>query len=73
MRTLDTVAIILMIIGGLNWALVGLFRFDLVAALLGRGTLFSRVVYTVVGLCAAYRMAQWKAIQRRLAIEAITS
>ena len=47
---MDTIALILSIIGSLNWGLVGIFRFDLVAWLFGgQGSLFSRIVYTLVG------------------------
>lgn len=45
-------ALILTIIGGLNWGLVGLFGFDLVAYLFGPMTMLSRIVYTLVGLSA---------------------
>lgn len=51
---LGTVAMILLIVGGLNWGLVGLFNFDLVAAIFGAGSVLSRVVYVVVGLSALY-------------------
>ena len=54
MNTADWIAMSLLIIGGLNWGLVGLFNFDLVAALFGEMSLLSRVVYTVVGLSAMY-------------------
>ena len=48
---MDTLALILSIIGSLNWGLVGIFQFDLVAWLFGgTGSLLSRLVYTVVGL-----------------------
>ena len=51
MNTLHWLALILVIIGALNWGLVGLFQFDLVAALFGgQASPLSRVVYTVVGL-----------------------
>jgi len=50
----DWIAVTLLIIGGLNWGLVGLFGFDLVAALFGEMSLLSRIVYTVVGLSALY-------------------
>jgi len=50
---LDWIALILLIIGGLNWGLVGLFSFDLVAAIFGEGIL-SRIIYTLVGLAAIY-------------------
>lgn len=54
MKTTRTVALILVIIGGLNWALVGLFNFDLVAAIFGDMSVVSRVVYILVGLAAIY-------------------
>jgi len=54
MRTIKIIAIILVIIGGLNWGLVGLFNFDLVAAIFGSMTVISRIVYTLVGLSAVY-------------------
>ena len=48
---MDRIALLLTIIGGINWGSVGLFRFDLVAWLFGgSGSLFSRLIYTVVGL-----------------------
>ena len=52
---MDTVALILSIIGCLNWGLVGIFQFDLVAWLFGGvGSLFSRLVYTIVGLAGPW-------------------
>jgi len=51
MNTLHWLALVLVIIGALNWGLVGLFQLDLVAALFGgQGSPLSRVVYTLVGL-----------------------
>lgn len=58
MMTSDKVALSLLIIGGLNWALVGLFQFDLVAfAFGGSGSLISRLVYTLVGLAAVWSVS----------------
>lgn len=54
MNALDWVAMILLIVGGVNWALVGLFDYDLVARILGAGTMATRIVYIVVGLAAVY-------------------
>lgn len=54
LNVLDWIALILVIIGGLNWGLVGLFNFDLVAAIFGDMSAVSRVVYTLVGLGALY-------------------
>ncbi|MGM9538411.1 MAG: DUF378 domain-containing protein [Candidatus Onthomonas sp.] len=52
---LDKIALILAIIGGLNWGLIGLFRFDLVAFLLGgSGSLLSRIVYVLVAIAAIW-------------------
>lgn len=51
MRTLQKIALVLVIIGALNWGLIGLFKFDLVAAIFGGQTAFlSRLVYGLVGL-----------------------
>ena len=51
MPTLHWIALLLVIIGALNWGLVGLFQFDLVAALFGgQGALLSRLVYVLVGI-----------------------
>ena len=48
---MDTIALILSIIGSINWGLVGIFQFDLVAWLFGgQGSVVSRIIYTVVGL-----------------------
>ncbi|RZL33547.1 MAG: DUF378 domain-containing protein [Rubrivivax sp.] len=59
---LDWVALVLMIVGGLNWGLVGLFQFDLVAAIFGTMTGAARAVYTLVGIAAVYGLviaARW--------------
>ncbi|WP_051780773.1 DUF378 domain-containing protein [Janthinobacterium agaricidamnosum] len=53
-NALDWVALILLIVGGLNWALVGLFNIDLVARILGDMTTASRIIYVLVGLAAVY-------------------
>ena len=52
---MDTLALILVIIGALNWGLVGLFQFDLVASLFGgmSGT-FARIIYTLVGVAGVW-------------------
>ena len=68
MKRLNALAAILTIVGGLNWGLVGLFKFDLVAAIFGMSfgevNLASRVVYTLVGLSAAYLATQVPALVR---------
>jgi uncharacterized protein len=65
MRTIDAIAAVLVVVGALNWGLVGLARFDLVAALLGHGSILSSLVYTLVGLAGAFQAVQYRAIQKR--------
>lgn len=54
MGAVDWIAMVLLIVGGLNWGLVGLFNFDLVATLFGEMSALARVVYVLVGLSALY-------------------
>lgn len=54
LNALDLIAFVLVIVGGLNWGLVGVFGFDLVAAIFGAMTVVSRIVYTLVGIAAIY-------------------
>jgi uncharacterized membrane protein YuzA (DUF378 family) len=56
MRILNTVTLVLLIVGGLNWGLVGLFGFDLVAALFGAMSPLSRLVYALVGASALWQL-----------------
>jgi uncharacterized protein len=65
MKTMDVVAAILVVVGALNWGLVGAARTDLVALLFGVGSPLSSAVYVGVGLAGLYQAVQWKAIQRR--------
>ena len=59
MRTIHIVTHILLIIGGLNWLLVGAFQFDLVAALFGGpDALIARIVYILVGLSAIWQISR---------------
>ncbi|MFC1756752.1 DUF378 domain-containing protein [Patescibacteria group bacterium] len=54
LNVLDWILLILVVIGGLNWGLVGIFNFDLVATIFGDMSILSRIVYTLVGLSAIY-------------------
>lgn len=57
-ETMDRLALLLVIIGALNWGLIGLFQFDLVAALFGgQASWLSRIVYSLVGLAGAYSIS----------------
>lgn len=53
-KYLDGTALTIVIIGAINWLLVGLFRFDLVAFIFGDMSWLSRVIYTLVGICGLY-------------------
>ena len=54
LNSLDWLALVLVIIGGLNWALIGFFSFDLVAAIFGSMSVLTRIIYALVGLSALY-------------------
>ena len=54
---LDLISLILIIIGALNWGLIGLFNFDLVAALFGTISMISRIVYSLVGISGLYALS----------------
>ena len=56
MKRLNIVTLVLVIVGGLNWGLVGLFGFDLVATIFGAGSMLSRVVYILVGASALWQL-----------------
>jgi len=73
MKNIDVLAAILVVVGAANWGLVGIFQFDLVAAIFGEATVLSRLVYSVVGLAGLFQALQWKAIQRRWSASAAMS
>jgi uncharacterized membrane protein YuzA (DUF378 family) len=56
MRAINVLTLVLLIVGGLNWGLVGLFGFDLVAAIFGEMSALSRIVYTLVGISAVWQL-----------------
>ena len=62
---IDWAALVLVVVGGLNWGLVGIFGFDLVAAIFGEMSALSRVVYTLVGVSAVYMGAISYFLRRR--------
>lgn len=57
MKILDSAALILIIIGAINWGLIGFFQFDLVATLFGDMTAFSRIVYALIGIAGLYSLS----------------
>ena len=56
MKALNILTLILVIVGGLNWGLVGLLNFDLVATIFGTGSVLARLVYILVGLSAVWQL-----------------
>jgi hypothetical protein len=64
-KTIDILVWSLLVLGGANWGLVGLFDFNLVAAIFGEMSLLTRIAYVLVGLSAAYEIAGVKAISKR--------
>ena len=65
MKTVDVIVAILLVVGGLNWGLVGAFQFNLVATIFGDMSVLARIVYILVGVAALYQALSWKAIQNR--------
>ncbi len=65
MKKLDVIAAILLVIGGLNWFLVGALNFDLVEFIFSSIPFIQKLIYIIVGLAAFYQIFQWKAIQNR--------
>jgi uncharacterized membrane protein YuzA (DUF378 family) len=63
MKALDITSAILVIVGALNWGLVGLARFNLVAAILGDGVL-AAIVYTLVGIAGTYQLGRMLALPK---------
>jgi uncharacterized membrane protein YuzA (DUF378 family) len=69
MKPLDVLATVLLVVGGLNWGLVGLFHFDLVAALFGASAL-ATIVYVLVGLAAVYQLLRLVRVPREVRMAA---
>ena len=69
MKNIDRIATALLVVGGLNWGLVALANFDLVATITGAGEFGNKnalgaVIYGLVGLSSLVRLVGWKAIER---------
>jgi uncharacterized membrane protein YuzA (DUF378 family) len=68
MKTIDRMALIVVLIGALNWGLVGLFDFNAVAWVFGDNSPIARVIYIVVAIAAIYEIVGYRAIHRRWAL-----
>jgi uncharacterized membrane protein YuzA (DUF378 family) len=64
LKTIDYIALTFVIIGAINWGLIGFFGFDLVRMIFGDMTLLSRIVYGVVGIAGLYALSYFGRLQR---------
>jgi uncharacterized membrane protein YuzA (DUF378 family) len=65
LKTLDILTLILVIVGGLNWGLVGILNFNLVATIFGDMSLLSRIIYSLVGISAIYLLSQFTSFVKK--------
>lgn len=65
MKVIDIIAMILLVIGGLNWGLYGAVNIDLVAMIFGNMTVPARVIYLLVGVAAVYEIFFFSSIHKR--------
>ncbi|SHJ60644.1 hypothetical protein SAMN02745248_00544 [Hathewaya proteolytica DSM 3090] len=54
MKVIDTIALLLVIIGAINWGLIGFFDYDLVSSIFGYMSIISRIIFSAVGICGLY-------------------
>lgn len=57
MKVLDSLALILVIIGAVNWGLIGFFQINIISILFGYSTIFSRIIYSLVGISGIYSLS----------------
>jgi uncharacterized membrane protein YuzA (DUF378 family) len=58
-KILNGIAVVLLIIGGINWGLIGLFSFDVIAAIFGEMTILSRIIYILIGLSSIFLIREY--------------
>ncbi len=57
MKTIDYIALVLIIIGAISWGLIGLFGFDIVAFVFGSMSILTRITYAIIGICGLYAIS----------------
>ena len=62
-RTIDKMVFFLLLLGGLNWGLVGVFSWDLIGAIFGYMSAVTRIIFVLIGLAAVYRFVIWARVQ----------
>lgn len=65
LTTLDVVALVLLVIGGLNWGLIGLADYNLVDMIFGSDSMLTRLIYILVGLSGVYVAWLWMKLERK--------
>ena len=63
MKTIDYIVLIFVVIGALNWGLIGFFNFNLVQMLFGNMTVWSRIIYAIVGIGGVYALSYFGRIE----------
>lgn len=63
LKTVDYIALVLVIVGAINWGLIGFFGFDLIRVLFGDMTVLSRIIYSVVGIAGLYGLSYFGRIR----------
>jgi uncharacterized membrane protein YuzA (DUF378 family) len=63
LKTVDYIALVLVVIGAINWGLIGFFGFDLVRVIFGDMTLISRILYSVIGIAGLYALSFFGRVQ----------
>lgn len=64
-RVVDKIVFFLLLLGGFNWGLIGLFQWDLICAIFGTMSIVSRIIFVLIGLSAVYRFVIWARAQVR--------
>ncbi|SCJ96993.1 Domain of uncharacterised function (DUF378) [uncultured Clostridium sp.] len=57
MKLLDNIVLTLIILGSINWGLIGIFQFDLISNIFGYMSVFSRIIYSIIGVSALYAIS----------------
>ena len=65
MKVVDTIALILILIGAINWGLIGFFSFDLVRVIFGNMSMVSRIIYALVGIAAIYGFSYFGRLKKK--------
>ncbi|MBI4830078.1 MAG: DUF378 domain-containing protein [Candidatus Lindowbacteria bacterium] len=65
MKGIDVTTLFLVVLGALNWGLLGIFSFDLIATVFGSMSVLTRIVYTLIGVAGVYQLSQFKILREK--------